>query len=286
MHITTRNKSQRFSQFIINSKLLTAQINNHIFTTTTTNQKKQSSLSLKTASLDTDYTFPVEESKYHAYFLIKGNEINGNEWGIPDDSIAKRIQTFEGNPFLITADEFIENSPYRNRWMHPNIAHFKTFMPELVRGLDPENLQDVLTFQNNWKVGDIKKVLYDSTDDYWKAIVKPLSQFENMEFPPFASPGIFKDNVMEDDKNITGFTGVHLAGLKEKPAYGSQAIYEGSCNGTLGKCTKQFSDPKSLFETERKLTQGKIAALLSTDNPNVNVVSVLGKKEKKKKKFF
>ena len=54
----------------------------------------------------------------------------------------------------------------------------------------------------------------------------------------------------------------------------------GSCTGTLGKCTKQFSDPKSIFQTELKLTQGKIAAMISTDNTNVNVVPVLGKKEK------
>lgn len=259
-------------EFITKSNLLTAQINNEHFTINNLH-------SLKTASLDESYDFPKEESKYHAYFLIKGKEINGNDWGVPDDSIDKNIQTFEGKPFLITASEFIENSPYKTKWMHPNISHFKNYMPDLVKGMDPENIKDVLTFQDNWKVGDIVKVLYDEADDYWKAIVKPLPEYEDREFPPFTSPGIFKDNVYENDSSITGWQGVHLAGLKDRPAYGSQAIYEGSCTGTIGTCTKSFSDPKSLFETELKLTRGKISSMQSTDNPSVNVVPVLGKKK-------
>ena len=167
--------------------------------------------------------------------------------------------------------------------MHPNINHFTNFMPELVEGLDPESLPDVLKFQDTWKVGDIRKVLYDSTDDYWKAIVEPLPQFEDKKFPPFCSPAIFKDHKFENDKNIMNWQGVHLAGLMEKPAYGSQAIYEGSCSGTLGSCTKKFSDAKSLLETDLRLSQSKIAAILSTDNPQVNVVPILGEKKRKRK---
>lgn len=264
----------KFNSIINQSQLLTEQINNRIFLHSLPSK-------LKTASLDESYDFSEEESKYHAYFLIKGKEINGNEWGVPDDSIIQNIQSFEGRPFLITADEFIENSPYKHKWMHPNISHFQNYMPKLVAGMNPENIDDVLKFQDNWKVGDIKKVLYDKEDDYWKAIVKPLPEYEDYPFPPFTSPGIFKDDVYENDKNITGWQGVHLAGLKERPAYGSQAIYEGSCNGTLSSCTRKFSDPKSIFETEVKLTQGKIAVVLSTDNPVVNVVPVYGKKRKK-----
>jgi len=265
----------QITKLIQESKLLTAQIHNNVFNHSTLK-------SLKTASLDESYDFPIEEDKFHAYFLIKGKEINGNEWSVPNDSIDKNIQSFEGRPFLVTADEFIENSPYKHTWMHPNIEHFKNYKPELVAGLDPEKLEDVLKFQDNWKVGDIKKVLYDEEDDYWKAIIQPLPEYEHMVFPPFASPGIFKDNKYENDKNITGWQGVHLVGLKDRPAYGSQAIYEGSCTGTLSSCTKKFSDTKSLFETELKLTRGKIATLLSTDNTVTNVVPVY----KKRKKYF
>lgn len=271
------NYTQRINRLTNNSKIITSQLNNKIFTHSISTR----STLLRTASLDESFEFSEEESKYHAYFLIKGQEINDNKWGVPEESIEQNISTFEEKPFLVTADEFIENSPYKNRWMHPSIDHFQKFMPELVRGMDPENIQDVLKFQDNWKVGDITKVLYDEKDDYWKALVKPLPEYEDHTFPPFTSPGIFKDNINENDSSIMGWTGIHLAGLKDKPAYGSQAIYEGSCTGTLGKCTKQFSDNKSIFETSKKLTQGKIAAILSTDNPNVNVVSVLGEKKKK-----
>lgn len=166
--------------------------------------------------------------------------------------------------------------------MHPKIEHFTDYMPELVKGLDPENLDDVLKFQDNWKVGDIRKVLYDSSDDYWKALIEPLPKYENHKFPPFCSPAIFKDFIFENDKKIMNWQGVHLEGLKDRPAYGSQAIYEGSCTGTLGSCTKQFSDPHSIWETQLKLSTSKTAAILSTDNPQVNVVPVLGKKKKRK----
>jgi len=237
---------------------------------------------LRTASLDTDFQFSDEQSKFHAYFLIKGEEINGNEWGVPDESIEKNIQTFEKRPFLITADEFVKTSPYTHRWMHPNIAHFKNYMPELVEGMDSEKLEDVLRFQDMWKVGDIRKVLYDSSDDYWKAIIEPLPLYENHKFPPFCSPAIFKDYIFENDEKIMNWQGVHLAGLKDRPAYGSQATYEGSCSGTLGHCTKQFSTPHDIWETDLKISQSKMASMLSTDNPSVNVVPVYGEKKKRK----
>jgi len=145
-----------------NLKLQTSQIN---IAGLNRNLNTLQSPRLKTASLDTNYTFEDEESKYHAYFLIKGEEINGNNWGIPDKSIPSNIQTFEERPFLVTADDFIEDSLYKHRWLHPKIEHFIKYMPEFVEGLDPESLLDVLKFQDNWKVGDIVKVLYDKSDD-------------------------------------------------------------------------------------------------------------------------
>jgi len=253
-----------------NMQLLTQQNNMGILTRTI------ESTHFLTASLDENFSFEGDERKFHAYFLIKGEEINGNKWGVPDESIPKNIQTFEGMPFLVTADAFIEDSPYKYRYLHPNINHFKNYKPELVQGLDAENLDDVLKFQNQWKVGDIRRVLYDSSDDYWKALVEPLPLYEDNKFPPFCSPSIFKKFIFENDKKIMFWQGVHLAGLMDKPAYGSQAIYEGSCSGTLGSCTKFFSDTKSIWETQLKFSQNKIAALMSTDNPVVNKVPVEG----------
>lgn len=166
--------------------------------------------------------------------------------------------------------------------MHPNIRHFQSFRPDLVKGLDPDNYDDVLLFQDNWKVGDIRKVLYDSSDDYWKALVEPLPQFKDSDFPPFCSCAVFQVDMSEPQDRITKAKATHLAGLKDSPAFGSQSIYQGTCNDTLGKCTMEFSTPQSLFETQMKLSNSKVAALLSTDNPNVNVVTIQGIKKKKK----
>ena len=268
--------AQRLGQIVNKMNLLTAQLNLQNFTNSLTQSKQDR---FKFASLDENFSFPEEESKYHAYFLIKGSELNGNGWNIPNEKLPEIVQTFVDKPFIITADEFIENSPYKNRYMHPRIEHFEKFMPELIQGLSGEKVEDVLKFQDIWKVGDIKKVLYDSTDDYWKALVKPLPQFEDKKFPPFASPGFMKGDTFENDNNITSGTGVHLSGLMDRPAYGSQAIYEGTCNGTLGHCTTQFSNPKDIFDTELKLSKSKIASMLSTDNPNVNVVPVCNDKK-------
>jgi len=229
-----------------------------------------------TAALDPNFEFKEAESTYHAYFLIKGGEINGNDWGVPEQSIPRNIKTFEGRPFLVTADDFIKNSPYKWRWMHPKIDHFQKYLPDYVKGLNPENLQDVLRFQDRWKVGDISRVLYDSSDDYWKAIIKPLPAFEHKDFPPFCSPGIKKAYVFENNQKIMNWQGIHLAGLMERPAYGSQAIYEGSFSGTLGYCMTQLSDTQSLFETSYKFTKERIAAVMSGDNAATNKVPMLG----------
>jgi len=161
------------------------------------------------------------------------------------------------------------------------MGHFKNFRPETIIGLDPENYKDVLKFQDTWKVGDISKVLYDADDDSWKALIKPLPQFEEKSFPPFCSCAIFQDDMNEPAGQITKWRGIHLAGLMDKPAFGDQSIYQGTCNDTLGKCELEFSTPKSILETQFKISNSKVSAILSNDNPHVDVVDIFKKNLKK-----
>ena len=48
-----------------------------------------------TASLDTEFVpNPEKQGKFASYFLLKGDEINGREWGVTSSSIPKNIESF------------------------------------------------------------------------------------------------------------------------------------------------------------------------------------------------
>jgi len=235
------------------------------------------------ASLDTDFRFPDDQTgKYAAYFLLAGDETNGNHWGVTEQSIEKNIQSFVGKPFVVTAKSFHAASIYGDNFLHPNIGHFKDRSPQIVAGLDPENFDDILSFQKQFKVGEISKVIFDDTDHNWKAIIKLSPQFEGQQLPPFCSPALFQDDMSEPDNAMTQWRALHLAGLMDQPAYGSQALFKGTCTDTLGACTKSFVNNTSLLKTEIKLAKKEFqAGIISTDNPQVNVVPIFKKKRKK-----
>jgi len=235
------------------------------------------------AQLDSDFVFPDdEEGQFSAYFLLAGDEINGNEWGVSEQDIPKNIQSFVGNPFVITSTDFFPKSPYGNVFRHPSIYDFIKHKPELVEGLDPENFDDILEFQKPFAVGDISKIVFNDEKKDWEAIIKHRPEFVGRTFPPFCSPTLFMNDPTEPDDAITTFKGVNLTGLTDRPAFGSQSTFKGSCNGTLGSCTKSFFDNTSLLKTEVKLARTNIAALISTDNPAVEKVPIFRKKKKRK----
>ena len=61
-----------------------------------------------TASLDTEFVQdPNKQGKFASYFLLKGDEINGREWGVTSDSIPRNIQTFIGMPLIATGNRFV-----------------------------------------------------------------------------------------------------------------------------------------------------------------------------------
>ncbi len=166
--------------------------------------------------------------------------------------------------------------------MHPNILHFRK-VPEMVKGLDPDNLEDVLEFQKPWRVGDIVDVIHDRKKQGWFAQIKILPKFEGKPLPIFSSPTIRQNDMSEPDDKISNWTGVNLTGLDEKPAFGPVALFGGTCNDVQSECKRKLFNDFSILMTESELSKIKFGALLSGDNPEVNVVSVFDRKKKKRK---
>jgi len=234
------------------------------------------------ASLDTEFTPDSEiEGQQDSYFLITGDELNGNEWGVTEDSIPKNIQSAINMPFVVSSNEFIENSPYGKRYMHPNILHFQKNLPEYVAGLNPDKFEDNIIFQKPYHVGEMKKVFFDTEKDTWRTILTRDPKFVNHQMPPFCSISIFQDDMSEPEGQISKWRVTNLTGLKDRPAYGDQAIYDGTCNGTLTKCTKSFANDKSILATQTKFAKEKIAAMISTDNVTTQAVPIYGIKKRK-----
>jgi len=270
-------REQRAKEAMLSLRLKFASI--HLSKTLEKKKKAQT----RYAQLDTDFVFPDDEKgQFSAYFLMVGNELNGNFWGTTEEGIHKNIETFIGKPFVITSTDFIPNSPYGREYRHPNITDFQRHNPELVKGLDPENLDDALEFQEPFAVGDISKIIFNDVEKDWEAIIKHRPKFVGRTFPPFASPTLRMRDLTEPDDEITEFDGVNLTGLIDRPAFGSQATFKGTCHDTLGKCTKSFFNNTSLLKTELKLARTNIAGLISTDNPAVEKVPIFRQKKKKK----
>ena len=235
-----------------------------------------------TASLDTEFVpDPKNQGKFASYFLLKGDEINGREWGVTSASIPANIQTFIGRPLVATGEKFVPDSPYGVQYLHPSISHFMSKAPELVAGLNPMNMNDILEFQDRFKIGTIEDVFFNSEKQLWNAVVRLAAGVEASDLPPFCSPALYQMDMTESEGNITKWTGLHLAALDQRPAYGNIALLNGTCHGTTGQCTKQFAGNDNSLKSDIM----KIAATLSTDNPKVDVVKVFGERKKKKDKL-
>lgn len=231
-----------------------------------------------TASLDTDFVpDPEKQGHFASYFLLKGDEINGREWGVTSSSIPANIQTFIGRPLVATSEKFIKDSPYGVQYLHPSITHFMQESPELVAGLNPMNMDDVLQFQEKFKIGTIDDVFFNSEKNVWNASVKLAEGVEHSDLPPFCSPALYQLDMTEREGSLTKWTGLHLAALDIRPAYGNIALLNGTCHGTSGQCRTQFAGNHDSLKSDIM----KIAAQLSTQNRNVDKV-VIAKNKKKK----
>ncbi len=231
-----------------------------------------------TASLDTEFVPDLQkQGKFASYFLLKGDEINGREWGVTSDSIPSNIQTFIGMPLVATGNKFIKDSPYGDQFLHPSISHFMAREPALVAGLNPLNMNDILQFQDRFKIGTIEEVFFNTERNLWNAVVRLADSVEASDLPPFCSPALYQLDMAEPEGSITKWTGLHLAALDQRPAYGNIALLNGTCSGTTGTCTSQFAGTNNSLKSDMM----KISALLSTANPQVDVVKVFKRKKKK-----
>jgi len=233
-----------------------------------------------TASLNTEFVpDPIKqaEGNYASYFLLQGDTINGREWGVTSESIPANIQTFIGRPLVATGNKFVKDSPYGVQYLHPSITHFMQKSPELVAGLNPMNMNDILQFQDKFKIGTISDVFFDGTKNVWNSVVRLADGVEASDLPPFCSPALYQLDMTEREGSLTKWTGLHLAALDIRPAYGSIALLNGTCHGTTSTCTTQFAGNQNMLTSDII----KIAAQLSTQNRNVDKVIIAKKKNKK-----
>jgi len=236
-----------------------------------------------TASLDDEFVpDPDKQGKFASYFLLKGDEVNGREWGVTSESIPANIQTFIGKPLVATGDKFIQDSPYGVNFVHPSISHFIGRAPELVAGLNPMNVDHILKFQDRFRIGTIDDVFFNKDKQLWNAVIRLAEGVEASDLPPFVSPALYQMDMTEHEGSLTKWTGLHLAALDQRPAYGNIALLNGTCSGTTGQCKTQFAGSENALKSDIM----KIAAQLSTDSKATDVVCVHGKpckKEAKKK---
>lgn len=230
-----------------------------------------------TASLDTSFIPDPEKQEHHAsYFLLKGDEINGREWGVTSPSIPANIGTFKGMPLVATSSKFVNDSPYGAQFLHPSISHFIKRSPELVAGLNPLDMDHIKEFQDRFKIGTIDDVFFNSDKNVWNASVKLAEGIEFSDLPPFCSPALYQLDMTEPEGRITKWTGLHLAALDQRPAYGNIALLNGTCFGTGAACKTQFAGAANEFKSDVT----RIAAMLSTENKNVDKVIVAKRKNR------
>jgi len=268
-----RDKQASMSLQNLKLKLASARIS---YTLQRPQQQQQPYL---TASLNTEFIpDPVKqaEGNYASYFLLQGDTINGREWGVTSESIPANIQTFIGRPLVATGNKFVPDSPYGVQFLHPSITHFMDKSPELVAGLNPMNMNDILQFQDQFKIGTISDVFFDGTKNVWNSVVRLADGVEASDLPPFCSPALYQLDMTEREGSLTKWTGLHLAALDIRPAYGSIALLNGTCHGTTSTCTTQFAGNQNMLTSDII----KIATQLSTQNRNVDKVTIAGKKKK------
>ena len=240
---------------------------------------------LQTGSLIDAFNGPNGE-KYVTYFLINAKE-NLKGWGVTPESIPRHIGSFKDMPFVITNEKFFPKSPYKEVYDHPDTKHFAHL--GIVRAKEKNDMMQQASFQEEFRVGNIENVFKKENGD-WFAFIKIKPKFANLQLPPLVSPAIFQLDRSEPADHITKWIGMHLTGLDEKPAYGNDALYKGSCFGDKETCLTKLSAKNTGIPAcalkrfnKMRLNLAKIrlqyAVSLSTDNPEVQRKPVLCKKD-------
>ena len=249
--------------------------------------KKLLSQKLKVSSNYRYASLESQSNEYVSYFLLKGDVVNGREWGVTTPSIPENISSFKGMPFVITSNEFIPESIYGERFDHPNVLDAPKVGLAREGSVDVNDLNLIKAFQDRFRVGTIDDVI--TINDTWRAIIRKGKQFVGRQFPPFCSPAIFKHVPAEPEDAIAHWEGLHLAGLTERPAYGNIALYKGACTGTLDSCKNKFrtaslppKEPCKFMALKKALAVEaiKAAVLISPTNAETNIQNVFRNRKK------
>lgn len=202
----------------------------------------QQSTNQQQPSIVDTYPDPQDQSLWLKVFLIDST-LNENSWKLKDEFINKNVQNFVGKPFILTKDK-----------AHPD------FVKEgVVFGKGDETLNQILTAQSKYKIGEIKKV--DSTGNQWFAYVqitepKIIDSFKQGNIPKFVSPAIYDPTGEPDGSKVKDFSPIHIAAV-DQPAYGLKAYVRGACEGEATKCLNELKSatitksdcPCSILET-------------------------------------
>lgn len=239
---------------------------------------------LKTGSLVDAFNGPAGE-KFVTYFLLNANE-NLKGWGVTPSSIPRHIGSFKDMPFVVTSNKFFAKSPYGEDYDHPDTRHFAKL--GITRPRSRNDMMQQALFQEEFRVGNIDEI-FNKGDD-WFAFIRILPKFADMEMPPLVSPAIFQLNEAEAENHITQWIGMHLTGLDEKPAYGNDALFKGSCFGDKNTCLKQltakniepcFRGKLANVAVEFAKAKLKIAAQISSDTLAIQAKPLLCRKDGK-----
>lgn len=199
----------------------------------------------------------TDDKKYASYFLLTGDMVNGRGWGVTADSIPSQIQSFKGKPLVVTSNEFIEGSPYGAIYDHPSTEHLSLLGLAKAGSFDVDDENLIHRFQNKFRIGEIIDVF--EKNGVWRCIIEIDEAFRSKPLPPFVSPSLMMDDETEQEGKITKWHGLHLAGLDQKPAYGSIALLRGECLGPLGTCSMQLKNGSMgiTFDKSSKIKNAK-----------------------------
>ena len=202
-------------------------------------------------------TDKLGKETYIKAFLLD-DTINENFWHIPTAVMKKHASSFVGRPLI-----------YHPSGQHPDyIKEGVVYNPKTF-------VDDILKFQNQFKVGDIiyvnqQHVKESPSKKAWYATIRVtnpdiLQQIKSGNLSSFVSPQIYDINGSEPNQATTDFIPLHLA-IVDEPAYGSMARIKATCTGTGASCVNAL---KSASGQQHQCTCGN-SNKNSSDNGNDN----------------
>jgi hypothetical protein len=186
-------------------------------------------------------TCPNTKETWLKAFLID-DSINQNFWHIPDNALKRYVDGFKGRPLIL----------------HPSGDH-PDYIAEGVKEASPTFVQDILRHQEQYKIGDIVDVQYESFKEnpdrkaYFAYIrlTNPeyLDKVKQGASSMYVSPQIFDLDQRPPGEPTTNFLPLHLAIVRE-PAYGNIAKVRASCNGEGSGCINALKKAASAQQQE------------------------------------